>query len=284
MTERLLQYIWQHQYFNKSELFTDGQFTELLQIISPGVFNTDQGPDFSEAKIRIGQNTWNGNVELHVKASDWHKHKHQEDANYKSVVLHVVWENDLADAVYQPPILTLAPRISKFLLEQYEEWMMSPSFIPCSRHISAVPEIIWSKWKETLLIQRLQEKTRLIYEYLDASKNHWEEVFWWLLARNFGITVNREAFELVAKSLPLSLIAKHKHQIHQLEALLLGQAGLLNGKFTEAYPAMLKKEYTFLRKKYQLKSIFAPVHFLRMETGELSWYQACTTGNAILPV
>jgi len=264
MTEKLLQYIWQYQYFNKNDLQTEGLHPEPFQIISPGIYNTDQGPDFNEARIKIGKEIWAGNVELHVKASDWVKHKHQEDPNYISVVLHVVWENDLALSDYHPPIVSLSERVSKLLLQQYEEWMMSPYFIPCSSRITSVPDLVWMKWKERLLVERLEKKTWAIYEYLNTSRNHWEEVFWWLLAKNFGITVNRESFELLARSVPLNLIAKHKNQIHQLEALLFGQAGLLSGKFTETYPAMLKKEYLFLKKKYSLTPIFAPVHFLRM--------------------
>jgi uncharacterized protein DUF2851 len=279
MTEKLLQYIWQHQYFNKNDLFTDGDTKEPFQIISPGIFNTDQGPDFKEARIKIGPHTWAGNVELHVKASDWQKHKHDDDPNYVSVVLHVVWENDLANTAatdiavigpqvsvtdHRAPVFALAHRVSKLLLQQYEEWMMSPSFIPCGSRVNTIPDIVFSKWKERLLVERLEKKAFQIYHLLESSKNHWEEVLWWLLAKNFGITVNRESFELLARSLPLTLIGRHKHQIHQLECLLFGQAGLLSGKFTEAYPLMLKKEYLFLKKKYALKPIFAPIHFLRM--------------------
>jgi uncharacterized protein DUF2851 len=264
MTEKLLQYIWQHQYFNKNDLVTEGAMPESFQIISAGVYNTDQGPDFREGIIRIGATVWAGSIELHVKASDWEKHKHQSDPNYQAVVLHVVWENDLAPADYHPPMFSLAARVSKFLLQQYEEWMMSPSFIPCGTQITAVSDLIWNNWKERLLISRLEKKTSLIYEHLVATRNHWEEVLWWWLARNFGITVNREAFEMVARSLDFALIARHKNQVHQIEALLFGQANLLSGKFTEGYPVMLKKEYQFLKKKYKLRPVFSAVHFLRM--------------------
>jgi len=264
MTEKLLQYIWQQQYFNKNDLYSEGLSPESIQIVSPGIYNVNQGPDFKEGRIRIGQQTWVGNIELHVKASDWDRHKHQVDPNYVSVILHVVWENDLAGTNHLLPMISLAPRVPKLLLEQYEEWMMSPSFIPCGSQITTVPELVWIKWKERLLIERLQEKTTEIYADLNVNKNHWEETLWWLLAKNFGITVNREAFTLLAKSVSLNLISKHKNQIHQLEALLFGQAGLLAGKFTETYPLLLKKEYHFLKKKYSLKPIFAPIHFLRM--------------------
>jgi hypothetical protein len=264
MTEKLLQYIWQYQYFNKNELITDGLDPQPVQIISPGTFNTDQGPDFCGGQIRIGDTVWVGSIELHVRASEWAKHKHQADPNYQGVILHVVWENDFPPGEYAPPLVSLAPRVSKLLLKQYEDWMMSPSFIPCGTQITNVTELVWTNWKERLLIGRLQKKTSTVFEYLEKTKNHWEEVLCWMLAQNFGITVNREAFGLVAQSLDLTLLARHRHQLHQLEALLFGQAGLLAGKFTEAYPIMLKKEYLFLKKKYALKPVFAPVHFLRM--------------------
>jgi hypothetical protein len=264
MTERLLQYIWQYQYFNKTELVTEGRVSQEVYVIAPGIYNTNQGPDFSEARIRIGEEVWAGNVELHVKASDWERHKHEFDSNYQSVVLHVVWQNDLKSETYFPPMMSLESRVPGHLLQQYEEWMMSPSFIPCGNRLSTVDELVWIKWKEWLMVERLEQKKSVLYQYLEESNNHWEEVLWWSLAANFGATVNRESFGLLARSLPLKLLAKHKSQIHQLEALLFGQAGLLSGKFLESYPVMLKKEYTFLKRKYSLKPIFAPIHFLRM--------------------
>jgi hypothetical protein len=264
MTEKLLQYIWQYQYFNKNDLFTEGLDPQPLAIISHGVFNTDQGPDFSSGKVRINNTLWAGSIELHVRASEWQKHKHQYDPNYQRVILHVVWENDLPPGEYSPPLISLAPRVAKFLLQQYELWMMSPSFIPCGTQITNVSDLVWTSWKERLLVERLRNKTEAIFTCLEETKNHWEEVLWWMLARNFGITVNRDVFGLLARSVNLTLLARHRHQVHQLEALLFGQAGLLSGKFAETYPITLKKEYVFLKKKYNLKPVFAQVNFLRM--------------------
>ena len=261
MTERLLQYIWQFQYFSNTQLVTaDG---EDLQIIYPGLLNSNQGPDFLEAKIIVGQIVWAGNIELHLASSDWHTHKHSADKNYNNIILHVVWEND-TDAGLSFPVLELQNRVSKFLLKRYDELMNATGFIPCEKSILQVDLLTWKNWKDRLLAERLQNKAAVIFNHLDANNQHWEETFWWLIANNFGIKVNSDAFEKIARSLPVSILAKHKNQIHQLEALLFGQAGLLENNFADDYPAMLKKEYRFYKAKYKLQPIQAPLFFLRM--------------------
>jgi len=265
MTERLLQFIWQFQYFNRNELQTTTG--ELVQLIFPGNFNSNQGPDFSDAKIKIGKTIWAGSVELHLKVSDWKKHNHQGDKNYKNVILHVVWENDNPPVQNSIPVIELHDRVPKILLTRYEELMNSQGFIPCEKNIATVRDITWKAWKERLVIERLLRKSKIAESLLTRNNYHWEETFWWLLARNFGIKVNADAFEQMAVSIPLKLLAKHKNQIHQVEAILFGQAGMLTEKFEEEYPKLLQREYNFLQKKYQLKKIHEPVHFLRMRPG-----------------
>ena len=262
MTERLLQYIWQFQHFNKQELTL--QNGDSFRVIHPGLYNTDQGPDFLEAKIRIGNTLWAGHVELHIKTSDWVKHAHQTDRNYDNVILHVVWQHDQDIPGNNIPVFTLQERVSKFLLQKYSDLMNSSSFIPCGHQSANVSGIIWLNWKERLLVERLQRKSATIFTYLQQNNYHWEETFWWLLARNFGIRVNAESFEALARSLPVTILARHKNQVHQLEALLLGQAGLLEEDFEDSYPQMLKKEYLFLKHKYNLQPVPQAVHFLRM--------------------
>jgi hypothetical protein len=276
MTERLLQFIWQFQYFNKGELATTTG--ETVQVLFAGQYNTNQGPDFSDAKIKIGKTIWAGAVELHLKTSDWNKHKHQSDKNYNNVILHVVWEDD-GDGSRNSvpansnernsviPVLELSGRVSKILLQRYEELMNADSFIPCEKSINSVRDITWKSWKDRLLAERLLRKAKIVETYLKQNSFHWEETFWWLLARNFGMKVNADAFEAIARSIPINVLAKHKSQIHQLEALLLGQAGLLEGKFTDDYPKLLQREYKFLKEKYKLKPIHQPIHFLRMRPG-----------------
>ena len=268
MTGHLLQFIWQMQYFNRTELLTaEG---DPLQIISPGEWNLNQGPDFKGARIRIGDNTWVGHIELHVLASDWNLHKHASDRNYSNIILHVVWENDVSitNSSGNPiPALVLQDKVSKLLLQRYEELMQAPNPIACAGNIHKVKSLVWASWKQRMITERLERKARHISEHLKHCRNHWEEVFWWTIARNFGIHLNAESFEAIAMSLPIRILTKHKSQVQQLEAFLFGQAGLLDREFKDKYPAMLKKEYEFLRTKYRITPIKVPIHFLRMRPG-----------------
>ncbi|MBO9684899.1 MAG: DUF2851 family protein, partial [Flavisolibacter sp.] len=198
--EKLLQYIWQFQYFNKSELQTTA--AEKLQIIFPGNLNTNQGPDFTNAQIKIDTTTLVGSIELHLKASQWHEHGHSTDANYKNVILHVVFENDLTQS--SVPVLELQSRISNFLLDRYSALMNASSFIPCATAVSEVKEITWLSWKERLLAERLTRKSSVVFKFLEENNAHWEETFWWMLARNFGMKVNSEAFEAMARTISVT--------------------------------------------------------------------------------
>ena len=265
LSERLLQFIWQFQYFNQNELTTAGD--ENLQIIYNGSYNKNQGPDFSEAKIKIDTTVLIGNIELHINASDWYKHHHEKDENYAGIILHVVWNND--EVVYDKllkalPTLELKPRVSKLLIEKYSSLMESQLFIPCEKNLPLASSIIWLSWKERLIVERLQRRSKVILQLLLQSNNSWEELFWWLLAKNFGANVNSTFFEELARSIKVNILSKHKNQIHQLEALLFGQGGLLQNNFEEEYPKMLQREYKFLAKKYKLVQLNSKPAFLRM--------------------
>lgn len=265
MNERLLQFIWQFQYFNKNELQTEAG--ERLTIIQPGQYNTHQGPDFLDAKISIDNTILAGNIEIHINSSDWTKHNHTNDKNYANIILHVVWEND-SNIFYRNhfvlPTLTLQNLIPKLLLDRFKDLMLHKSFVPCDAYLPVLDEMKWLAWKERMAIERMQRKSDFVLNLLKEANNHWEEVFWWMLARNFGIKVNVDIFESIARSIPLNILAKHKNQIHQLEAFLLGQAGLLESDFEEDYPQLLKNEYVFYQKKYQLKQVPVKPFFLRM--------------------
>jgi hypothetical protein len=261
MNEKLFQYIWQFRHFNFTQLATIEN--EPIQVIHPGTLNTNQGPDFLDAKIKIGDTLWAGNVELHLFSSDWETHKHSSDKNYKNVILHVVFQHDI-DLQLPFPTLELQNNVSNILLTKYDDLMKTDTFIACQNSIQKIEPFIWNSWKERLLAERLEDKSKRIFEHIKINNNHWEETFWWLLSRNFGIKVNSDAFEKIAQSISINILAKHKNQIHQTEALLLGQAGLLEKDFTETYPKMLQKEYLFWKSKYQLKAIQVPLHFLRM--------------------
>lgn len=263
MNEQLLQFIWQFQYFNKESLKTCTG--EQIEIVSAGILNKNQGPDFADAKIRIGNTLWAGTVELHLCTSDWNKHGHTNDENYKNIILHVVFEND------QPPtdlpVLELKDRIANSLLSRYQSLMLHQHFIPCEKMIGSVGELTINMWQTRLVTERLERKLAVINDYLLQTNQHWEECFWWLLAKNFGVKTNAQAFEAIAKSVSINILAKHKNQLIQLEALLMGQAGLLNLHSDDKYVHLLKKEYQFLKAKYHLKPIHFPVHFLRMRPG-----------------
>ncbi len=265
MNEKLLQFIWQFQYFNSKELFTNN--AESLTIIKPGSLNSNQGPDFSDAVIQIENIRLAGNIEVHYKASDWAKHHHHTDINYNNIILHVLWVND-ADITtlnnHKIPTLVLEGRVPKITLERYLLMMETP-FIPCQNiALPTLDELGWLSWKERLIAERLERKSKKVLELLEQSKQHWEAVFWILLAGNFGMKVNGELFEAVAQSISINILAKHKNQIHQIEALLLGQANLLEGDFTDDYAILLQKEYQFLQKKYQLQPITIQPNYLRM--------------------
>ncbi|MDO6434488.1 DUF2851 family protein [Flavitalea sp. BT771] len=260
MKEALLQYIWQYQYFNSRDLrVTTG---EKVQVLSPGLLNVHQGPDFLDAKIKIGDTCWFGAVELHVVASDWDRHAHQTDKNYRNVILHVVWTNDAVER--NMPTLVLENRVPKWLLDKYRQWMRDRSFVACQGQLTDVTEDVWRNWKAKLLEARLRRKASSVGAMLACNHWHWEETCWWLMARAFGGTVNGTAFEMIARSLSAALLARQRNAEGRVEALLLGQAGLLEGVLKDDHPRWLQQEFRHLRLKHRLETIPVPVHFLRM--------------------
>ncbi len=254
MREDFLHYLWRFKRFDSSALKTsDG---ENIEIIDFGEYNTNAGPDFFNSKIKIGETLWAGNVEMHLKSSEWWLHKHQEDMAYNNVILHVVLEEDspvFRENGEKIPCLVLRPHIKENLLGTYQQLLNNAHWIPCQHHFYSVSEMTKNSWVTRLLIERLDEKTQLIEAQLVQNQYHWEETFYQFLSKNFGLKVNDLPFEMLAKSLPLGVIGKHKDQLFQVEALLLGQAGLLNEDFEDDYPQKLKKEYEYLSKKFQLQ-------------------------------
>lgn len=268
MREELLHFIWRHRYFNQQQLFTEAG--ESLQVLFPGELHRDQGPDLRNARICIDGRNYTGPVEIHIRASDWVRHAHDADDHYRDTILHVVWENDWRGGEGKPltpggiPMLVLQQRVPKLLLDRYDRWMKGPVFVPCEGQLGQVDEVLWAGWQRELVLRRLRRRTQFIRECLEVNKQHWEEVAWLLMARSMGSPVNKEAFGVIAGSLPVELLARHRSQQLQLEALLLGQAGLLEGAFGEDYPQSLQREYRFLQTKWGLKPVGEPVSFLRM--------------------
>ena len=265
MKEDLLQFIWKFQYFNRNELrCTDG---DAVQIIYPGTYNSNQGPDFKEAKIKINNILWSGNIELHINSSHWHTHHHSDDTNFNNVILHVVWNHDaeIKDANGNAlSTIELQPRVSMLLLEKYRKLKENAKFIACENLLSGLGGLALNSWKQRLVAERLINRSDNIFTDLQQTRYHWEETFWWLIAANFGLTLNSGVFKKMARSLPLSLLAKHKKNIIQVEALLYGQAGLLSKVFKDKYPKMLQKEYFFYQKKYKLSPVDEELYYLRM--------------------
>jgi hypothetical protein len=266
MTEDLLHFAWKFRLFGTAELFSIGKMP--LSIIRTGEHNTHAGPDFLNGRVRIGDTEWAGNIEIHKRSSEWFSHGHQHDPAYDNVILHVVYEHDRE--VYNSkkqsiPTLELKHYIAKELLERYEHLYKNKQEIPCGKQFSEAPELVRNAWLERMLIERLEEKTRFIKELYDYTGSNWEETFYLLLCKNFGFKVNSECFLQLGKSVPLEILLRQSGSLVKNEALLFGQAGLLNEDFTEEYPASLIKEYLFLQAKYRLLS---PVphnwKFLRM--------------------
>ena len=261
MNERLLHFIWQHRHFDAASLqTTDGR---ALEIVERGFAHQDQGPDFRDARVRIDDTLWIGHVEMHVRTSDWARHRHGSDSNYRNVVLHVVWEHDGRQAE-DLPVLELRDRVPLQSLRRLAHWMQSLSQVPCEREMHAQRIKPASDFLERLVEERLKRKSERILSNLESTKGHWEEVFWWQMARNFGYRVNADAFEEMARSVKVRILQQNKHSIHMLEAILLGQCNLLDGRMEDAYGRMLASEYSFAKKKYGLQPIRVPVLFLRM--------------------
>jgi hypothetical protein len=254
--ETLLHYVWKYKLYESTNLVTnDGK---VLEFIDQGVYNSDAGPDFFNAKIKIDGEIWAGNIEIHTMASDWYKHRHYEDKAYNSVVLHVVEFLDVPEIFDQSRRLIpqWVMKIPEGIKANYQFLLDNDLSVPCLSKIREIPEIYLSDWKNALLTERLERKTNTLLQLLDEYKDDWNEVFYITLARNFGFGINNDAFERLAKSLPLKRVLKHQDSPVQIEALFLGQAGLLEEENAEnEYYTKLRKEYFFLRKKYKLKTL-----------------------------
>jgi hypothetical protein len=254
MKEEFLQFIWKHGLFNKENLkTTDGR---LVEIISTGQPNSDSGPDFFNARIRIADTTWAGNIEVHQKSSHWYRHKHNTDAAYDNVILHVVELQDSPVLIKSHSVPTLEITYPTEIFSNYEKLLSSAKWVACEEILPKYDPFIIRFWFSALMIERLESKIGDIVALLKQNNNNWNETFYQLLSRNFGMKTNALPFELLAKSLPLNLLSKHKNNLFQIEALLFGQSGLLNETLLgDDYFLSLRKEYSYLYKKYNLSGI-----------------------------
>jgi len=245
--EDFLHYIWKFRLFDRTDLQTTNG--DIVEVFSAGMHNTDSGPDFGNARIKIGDTTWAGNVELHLSSSDWKKHKHTIDTAYDNVILHVVYRDDepVAANGRQIPTLELKDRIPDELYNRYHNLVFgNQTIIPCEASIGKLDDFTLKTWFTRVLIERLEKRSAAVTAALALNRGDWEETFYQFLAANFGFKTNAVPFELLAKSLPQNILAKHKNNPMQIEALVFGQAGFLTDDLTDEYPQKLKKEYAFL--------------------------------------
>lgn len=253
MNENLFQYLWKHSLFHPSNLRTTQG--DAVTVLSPGILNTDSGPDFKEGRIKINDTIWVGNIELHLKSSDWEKHNHQNDENYSNIILHVVYEDDSATDKGNFPTVELKAHLKTEVIDRYQHLVSRLDAIPCHDQLDRIPEIIWESWINRLLAERWEGRLREWEHLWNRSKNDWRSLLYLRMAANFGFHTNSQAFLDLALSLPLNLLARHRDNLFQLEALLFGQSGLLMVEGQDDYTMSLEKEYNFLRRKYELEPL-----------------------------
>ena len=290
--ERLLHYVWKYKLYTATPLITtEGR---PVQVIDPGMQNTDAGPDFFNAKIKIDGTLWVGSVEIHDKSSDWLLHHHDTDKAYDCVILHIIGFHD-----FQPvrtngnPIPQMLLTVPENILRSIDWLLYREEALPCLDHITGIAPLHIACWMEALLSERLERKTHDIFLLLDAYQTDWNEVFYITLTRNFGFGVNNDAFERLAKSLPLRCIQKQRNSHSQIEAMLFGQAGMLEEENDDHYYRLLQREYDFLRHKFSLSPMedfvfknlrTRPVNFPYLKVAQLAalWVQYDTLFSAIL--
>ena len=267
MQEDFLHYIWKHKKFQFNNLKTTTG--EPVVVTSVGQHNFNSGPDFFNAKLKIGEQLWAGNVEIHIKSSDWFLHGHEQDKAYDNVILHVVWDDDTE--VFRKdntpiPTLQLKDVVVASMLNNYEKLFAKQNkWINCEHDFASTDDFIITNWLERLYFERLERKSGTIETLLAASKNDWELVLFKMLTKNFGLKVNGESFFSLAQSIDFSIIRKTQSNLQVLEALLFGQAALLEQDVEDAYYISLTKEYEFLKQKFNLQNKqVLPLQFFRL--------------------
>ncbi|MCR8666443.1 DUF2851 family protein [Aestuariibaculum sp. M13] len=267
MREDFLHYLWKHKKFRLSPLKTEQG--ETVVVSSVGQHNLNSGPDFFNAQIKIGEQLWAGNVEIHVKSSDWYLHNHEQDPAYDNVILHVVWNHDTE--IFRKdnsiiPTLVLKHVVSQETVTGYNTlFSKGNKWINCENDFASVSDFDLSHWLERLYFERLERKSKIIHKLLEETKNDWEAVLFIMLAKNYGLKVNGEAFLSMAQSVEYSVVRKSQTHEIALEALFFGQAGLLEKDIQNSYYQNLVKEYRFLKQKFGLTNqSVLPVQYFRL--------------------
>jgi len=267
MRENFLHYIWKHKKFEVSNLKTSKG--ETITLVSVGQHNFNSGPDFFNAKLKIDEQLWAGNVEIHIKSSDWYLHGHENDVNYDNVILHVVWEHDTE--IFRKdntsiPTLGLKDYVNISAINNYEKlFSKTQKWINCENDFKSVDDFVINNWLERLYFERLERKSEEIEGFLKDSTNNWEAVLFKMLFKNFGLKVNGDAFLSIVNSFDYSIIRKSQPSVLALEALFFGQAGLLDDDIQDSYFLELVNEYQFLKQKFKLSNqSVAPLQFFRL--------------------
>lgn len=264
ITEQLVAFIWQKQYFQTKDLqTTDGT---PIEIVHCGRQNIHQGADFVGARIRVEGVLFHGSVEIHVRSSDWHRHKHNETTHYRNTILHVVWQVDTVQVPGGIPVVELQHRTPRMMLSTYYNLLQKKSHIPCAEVYkqSPLPDPVFRQSMDTIYAFRKREQMGIFTHTLRRQKGYWEEAFFHRLAYAFGLTQNANGFEMMMQKTPLTVLAKHKSSLPQIEAMLFGQAGLLEGTFTDDYPRYLQKEYRYFAHAHGWTPQIYPIHYLRL--------------------
>lgn len=265
MKEDFLHYLWKFKKFDTLNLKTFNG--EEIIINNVGQYLELAGPDFFNAQITIDNQKWAGNVEIHLKSSDWYVHHHERDQGYENVILHVVWEHDteiFRKNNAEIPVLELQKYVDKETLHNYQSLLTPKSWIFCEKQLVEIPQFAFKNWQERLFFERLERKSKPVFALLEQTNQDWEAVLFCLLAKNFGLNTNGEIFLKIAQSIPFSIIRKESFEVENLEALLFGSAGLLDAEKEDAYFKDLKFRYFYLLHKYQLeKKWVEPVQFFK---------------------
>lgn len=255
MREHFLSFVWQHKLYDPSRLVTTDGRKILLK--DTGRLNEDAGPDFKEARVTIDQISWSGHVELHVRSSDWYLHKHDRDPAYDSVVLHVVYEEDVPvkrTNGTRIPCLELKPIIRREYFERYESLQQNIAWLPCQARIGKVRDITVSSALQRMAIERYEGRVEELRHRLDQLDGNWPQLIFERFARGMGFRINGFAFEQIARQTPLKVIMKEAHELENVEALLFGQSGSIKEN-DDHYSKRLKSKFEFLRSKYDLSPL-----------------------------
>lgn len=256
MREDFLHFIWKYKKIQTNQLFTSQG--ENIEIVSEGTHNQLSGPDFFNAQVKISDQLWAGNVEIHIKSSDWYVHGHENDTNYDNVILHVVWEDDVAifrKDNTQIPTLELKKIIPQKVLERYQSLFdtSKKNFINCEKQITSIDDFSFKNWLERLFFERLEQKAIYVEELLEKYNNDWEQVLFSLLLKNFGLKINGNSFKSLSEHLPFSTVRKISDNTTQLEAIFFGMVGFLeDDEISDHYYTNLRNEYSFLAHKFKL--------------------------------